>query len=138
MHEAITTWALRVKCLVCGANAQQACTALDVHPSRIVEGLGAALVALQIENDALSKVYRTAASLRVMPVPFADYIRLMDTVNECRQVLSEERPSEEARLRALVVEACGELEDTGGDFAKQRAAEILQELGKMDDLYTSI
>lgn len=36
------------------------------------------------------------------------------------------------RLRALVEKACGELDDTGGEFAAQRAVEILREAGIND------
>ena len=37
--------------------------------------------------------------------------------------------AERDRLRALLEEAIGELEDTGGDFARQRATEISEEAG---------
>lgn len=37
--------------------------------------------------------------------------------------------TERERLRALVEEACGELDDTGGELAAQRATEIRREAG---------
>jgi len=38
-------------------------------------------------------------------------------------------PPSDFTLRALIEEACGELEDTGGEFAKARAAEIRRAIG---------
>jgi hypothetical protein len=41
------------------------------------------------ENDALSKVYGVAASLRTFPVPFDDHLELVDAVDACRQTLHD-------------------------------------------------
>lgn len=44
---------------------------------------------LMKENDALSKVYGTAACLRTFPVPFDDHLELVDSVDACRQALHD-------------------------------------------------
>ena len=43
---------------------------------------------------------------------------------EAQNVERDRARAESAHLRALIEEACGELDDTGGEFATRRAAEI--------------
>jgi hypothetical protein len=62
----------------------------------------------------------------------ADRNRLQGEVTRLAKALAEAYTADEvmkaecARLRALVEEACGELDDTGGEFAAKRATEIRQ------------
>ena len=50
------------------------------------------------------------------------------TVIEAQVAERDQLRAEIERLRSLIDQACGELDDTGGEFARRRAAEIRDEV----------
>ena len=59
------------------------------HVQRVIRGHVETTAKLMKENQALSKVYATAAGLRTFPVPFEDHGALVDAVDTCRQELHD-------------------------------------------------